>query len=30
VDGVREGRGKYTKADGTVQEGEWKAGELVQ
>ena len=30
VDGVREGKGKYTKADGMVSEGVWKAGELVQ
>ena len=29
VHGAREGRGKYTKADGTVTEGEWKANELV-
>ena len=30
VDGLREGKGKLTKADGTVVEGEWKAGELIQ
>jgi len=29
VNGVREGRGTLTKADGTVLEGEWKAGELI-
>tara|TARA_B100000795_G_scaffold256615_2_gene229198 strand:- start:1756 stop:1890 length:135 start_codon:yes stop_codon:yes gene_type:complete len=28
VDGVREGKGTLTKADGTVIEGVWKAGEL--
>ena len=30
VDGVREGPGTYTKADGTVLKGEWKAGKLVE
>ena len=30
VHGVREGKGKLTKADGTVIEGVWKAGELQQ